>query len=164
MLGNLLHHFRRREADHMTDAIELPATLAHSHYVELTEHHEISVELAGWPDELHRAAILADTRAAALDWMEDEGVSATVLLLQRGSPPTFGCTFDITVAKAVASPTGSDHKWRWSNRWRAWLQRFAAMRRAEQHAPSHPIQSSMLADVIPLTEDRLTRRAPKDPT
>lgn len=119
----------------------LPMPLVHSHYTELVERHEISVEVL--PDDLgdpQRVAILADTREAAFEWMADEGLSGMVESFETRDPThVIGVRFEVVVAKALSTPTGADNQWRWSNRWHEWFEKFAALRRAETLAPNHPI-------------------------
>ena len=129
---------------------ELDIRLTHTHFMELVEQHEISVEPLTELDETTRTGLWADMTAAAMDWCDAQGVSAVVEEFVTADPYTVGVRFQVVVTRAVATPTGSDMQYRWSNRWRDWLEKFSALRRAEQHAPAHPVARGAGARVIPM--------------
>lgn len=125
-----------------------PPALVQTHYTELVERHEISAQLVGAPDELHRAAIWSEAQAAAQAWCDEQGVGANIDVFE-GPDHTYGVRFEVVVAKAVACPADTPEQWRWSNRWRDWLRRFTALRRAEDTA--HPVSPG--AKIIQLHRD-----------
>lgn len=137
--------------------LSLPVDVVATHHLDLVERHEVSVELLP-PDltDYQHASIASQTRAAALDYLEREGLAATVTHFERRDPHTLGVEFTVTVARASATPAGGVFGWRWSNRWRSWADKLSALRRAEKQAPKHPI-------VVSQTEaEVITLRAPED--
>jgi hypothetical protein len=105
--------------------------------VELIEHHTITRLHDDPADEWGRAVIRADCRTAAQAWADCEGLPISISEYETRTE--VGVRFSVVVATAEASPAGTLFRWRWSFRWRAWLDRFAALRRAEQYAPAHPV-------------------------